>query len=63
MPSKVKWRTRIKELRRLSFEIYKNKEITKEQFLQRLNAIFPEFAYIQNVDNRAKNVAYSFHNY
>ena len=50
---KINWKPEIKNLTQISKEIYKNKEITKEQFFQRLSVIFPEFKFIENVDNRA----------
>ena len=50
---KIDWKPEIKKLNQLSLEIYKNKEVSKEQFFQRLRVIFPEFRLIENVDNRA----------
>ncbi len=52
MVKKINWKSRIAQLKRISLELYKDKNLTKEAFIQKLSEIFPEFKILQGDDTR-----------
>ncbi len=52
MVKKINWKSRIVQLKRVSLEFHRDKDLTKETLIQKLSEIFPEFQILQGVDTR-----------
>ena len=52
MGSGINWKPNVNKLTKLSLEIYKDQEFTRDVLIQKLSLIFTDFRLIENTDNR-----------